>query len=247
MTIEILCKIIICFLIYSIIGWIYETILCSINEKHFVNRGFLNGPYCPIYGFGAIFDILILGRINNILLLFILGVLITCSLEYLTSYIMEKIFHARWWDYSDRKFNINGRVCLIGAIVFGFFSVVLLKIIHPTVVYFIYLLPKVIILLSASLFSAIFIFDIIVTISGFSNFNKKLVSFSETIEEKKIEISNKIHTTNAHNKINYIYESYVNKLNTQQSRMIKAFPKLHSTTCDNLLTEIKKVIHKKKH
>lgn len=246
MTIEILYKIIIWFMVYSIIGWMYETLICSVSAKKFLNRGFLNGPYCPIYGFGAIFDILILGKIKNIFLLFIRGVIITCSLEYLTSYIMEKLFHARWWDYSDRKFNINGRVCLLGAIVFGIFSVILIKIIHPTIMYFTDMLPKGKLYFATALFTGIFIFDIIVTISGFSNFNKKLVSFSKTIEEKKTELTNKIHTTSAHNIMNSIYENYVNKMNNQQSRMIKAFPKLHSTTCDNLLMEIKKVIHKKK-
>lgn len=105
-----LCRVIFYFMIYSVVGWIYETTLCSITDRHFVNRGFLNGPYCPIYGSGALLDVLILGRIENPFLLFILGVLVTCSLEYLTSYVMEKLFKARWWDYSDKKFNIGGRV-----------------------------------------------------------------------------------------------------------------------------------------
>lgn len=103
-----LCRVIFYFMIYSVVGWIYETTLCSITDRHFVNRGFLNGPYCPIYGSGALLDVLILGRIENPFLLFILGVLVTCSLEYLTSYVMEKLFKARWWDYSDKKFNIGG-------------------------------------------------------------------------------------------------------------------------------------------
>lgn len=81
-------------MIYSIIGWIYESTLCSITNKKLINRGFLNGPYCPIYGSGAILVILILGRIKNPVLLFFLGALVTCSLEYLTSYVMEKLFHA---------------------------------------------------------------------------------------------------------------------------------------------------------
>ena len=92
-------------IIYSVIGWIYESTLCSITERRFVNRGFLNGPYCPIYGFGAILDILILGWIKNPILLFVLSAILTCTLEYITSYLMEKLFHARWWDYSKRKFK----------------------------------------------------------------------------------------------------------------------------------------------
>ena len=88
-------------MIYSIIGWVYESTICSIGHRKLINRGFLNGPYCPIYGTGAV-----------LVLLFFAGALVTCSLEYLTSWLMEKLFHARWWDYSKRKFNIGGRVCL---------------------------------------------------------------------------------------------------------------------------------------
>ena len=112
-------------MIYSIIGWVYESTICSIGHRKLINRGFLNGPYCPIYGTGAVLVLLVLGRIQNPVLLFFAGAVVTCSLEYLTSWLMEKLFHARWWDYSKRKFNIDGRVCLIGAVVFGAFSVVL--------------------------------------------------------------------------------------------------------------------------
>ena len=113
-------------MIYSVIGWIYESTICSIGQRKLINRGFLNGPYCPIYGTGAVLVLLVLGRIQNPVLLFFAGAVLTCSLEYLTSWLMEKLFHARWWDYSKRKFNIGGRVCLIGAVVFGAFSVVLI-------------------------------------------------------------------------------------------------------------------------
>ena len=105
-------------MIYSVIGWVYESTICSIGQRKLINRGFLNGPYCPIYGTGAVLVLLVLGRIQNPVLLFFAGAVLTCSLEYLTSWLMEKLFHARWWDYSKRKFNIGGRVCLIGAIVF---------------------------------------------------------------------------------------------------------------------------------
>lgn len=88
---------------YSIVGWVYESLICSVGARHFVNRGFLNGPYCPIYGFGAVFDLILLGKIENPFLLFLLGAIVTCTLEYLTSYGMEKIFHARWWDYSKGR------------------------------------------------------------------------------------------------------------------------------------------------
>ena len=101
------------FIIYSFLGWLIEIIVCSISEKHFTPRGFLIGPYCPIYGFASIIMITLLNKyFNDPLIVFILSAIIASVLEYFTSYIMEKIFNARWWDYSDRKLNINGRICL---------------------------------------------------------------------------------------------------------------------------------------
>ena len=121
------------FFIYSFVGWLYETVLCSVEERKLINRGFLRGPYCPVYGFGAIIDILVLNKIDNIFVLFFMGVILTCSLEYFTSWLLEKLFDARWWDYSYMKFNIKGRICLLGAIVFGLFSVLLIKLLNPFV------------------------------------------------------------------------------------------------------------------
>lgn len=121
-------------MVYSFFGWVYETILCSVSQRKLVNRGFLMGPICPIYGCGAILIILVLGHgTENVFGLFLSGAMLTCTLEYATSYLMEKLFHARWWDYSKRRFNLNGRVCLEGALVFGTFSVLLLRWIHPAV------------------------------------------------------------------------------------------------------------------
>ena len=121
------------FISYAFLGWCMEIGCKYVQFGKFINRGFLNGPYCPIYGSGAVLVILVLGKLTNPFLLFFAGALLTCSLEYLTSFVMEKLFHARWWDYSKRKFNINGRVCLIGAVVFGAFSTVLVLWIHPLV------------------------------------------------------------------------------------------------------------------
>lgn len=130
------------FILYSAIGWIYESILCSIKERKAVNRGFFHGPYCPIYGWGAILNIIFLGKIKNLILLFFLSVLLTCTLEYVTSYVMEKMFNARWWDYSYQKFNIKGRVCLISGVVFGICSVMLIKIAHPFVAEYTQYIPQ---------------------------------------------------------------------------------------------------------
>ena len=120
------------FIIYAMIGWCIEIINGLIQTKKFVNRGFLIGPYCPIYGVGGILITLLLSKYyNDPIVLFFMGIAVCGILEYLTSYIMEKIFKARWWDYSQKKFNINGRVCLGTIIPFGLLGLLIIYILNP--------------------------------------------------------------------------------------------------------------------
>ncbi len=120
------------FIFYSIIGWIIEVINSFINEHKFVNRGFLIGPYCPIYGVGcALITIFLWNSSNDFVGLLLKSVFICSVLEYLTSYLMEKIFKYRWWDYSHRKLNINGRICLETTIPFGLGACLIIKVINP--------------------------------------------------------------------------------------------------------------------
>lgn len=130
-------KYFLCFIFYSFIGWAYESIYYTLRRKKPVNTGFLNICLCPIYGIGALLDIGLLSEIESAWQLFIAGILICCTLEYITSWLMEEIFHTRWWDYSEWRFNINGRVCLLGAFAFGTLSVLLIKFIHPMVMIYI--------------------------------------------------------------------------------------------------------------
>jgi len=120
------------FLIYSIMGWCMEVTLGIIENKKFVNRGFLIGPYCPIYGCGAILITLLLQEFREYpVAIFSMAIVICGVLEYFTSYVMEKVFHARWWDYSKKKYNINGRVCLETIIPFGLLSCMIMYITNP--------------------------------------------------------------------------------------------------------------------
>lgn len=115
------------FITYSFIGWIIEIIDRFKVNKRIVNRGFLIGPYVPIYGCCAILMILLLRSVRNPITMFAYCILIASTGEYLTSYIMEKVFHARWWDYSDYKYNLNGRICLINCLGFGILGFILIK------------------------------------------------------------------------------------------------------------------------
>lgn len=120
------------FFAYSFLGWLMEVIWTLIIDKKIVNRGFLIGPYCPIYGFGCLLLSSLLSRYkSNVILLFIMSIVICSILEYFTSFLMEKLFNARWWDYSKYKFNLNGRICAETMIPFGVLGVLVIYYLNP--------------------------------------------------------------------------------------------------------------------
>ena len=122
-------------MVYSFLGWCGEMVYCSLGQRRLCEkRGFLNGLLCPIYGHGALVVLLVLdGGCANPLLTFLLGAILTSLVEYITSYAMEKLFHMRWWDYSQYRFHINGRVCLLNSTLFGLASVFLCHAASPPV------------------------------------------------------------------------------------------------------------------
>lgn len=247
MVLESIEKYIIWLFFYSVVGWVYESTLCSVRAHKFINRGFLNGPYCPIYGCGAVLDLLILGKVQNPVLLFFLGAVVTCSLEYFTSYIMEKLFHARWWDYSKRKFNINGRVCLLGAVVFGAFSVILIKLVHPLVSGVTDSLPRAALHWLAAVMFAIIAADECITIGGIAGFDKKLRELAAAIESAKADAEAKLRDkgglgSEVYNAVHNATASFVQKLNAQQRRILAAFPKLRAVKYNDILNDVRKLI-----
>lgn len=162
------------FIIYSFIGWLLEVITEYIHKKRFVNRGFLIGPYCPIYGFAALSMIILLRRyLKDPVALFIMAIVICSIMEYFTSYVMEKLFHAKWWDYSNNKFNINGRICLETMIPFGIGGLLLMYFINPFIVNCLNMLPLLILKIVAIVIFIIFLLDNIVSfkvIAGLKNY-----------------------------------------------------------------------------
>ena len=120
------------YFLYSCLGWVCECLYCGIPAGHFINRGFLAGPYCPIYGCGAVLVVYVLEPFqDHIVVLFLAGMILTSILEYVTSYLMEKLFHSKWWDYSNRRFNLHGRICLRNSLLFGVMGIVVVRIVHP--------------------------------------------------------------------------------------------------------------------
>lgn len=173
------------FIVYSITGWIIEVIATYPDTKCFVNRGFLIGPYCPIYGNCAIAMIFLLHNVTNPILLFVLSILICSVGEYITSYTMEKIFHARWWDYSKNKFNLNGRICLVNSLAFGVLGFLLIKFVNPFVVELITKLSPIMINVLFYTMLTLFIIDNVISfkvIFKIKNMSIKYVHLDNTKE-----------------------------------------------------------------
>ncbi|MCR5146423.1 MAG: putative ABC transporter permease [Clostridia bacterium] len=176
------------FIFYAVAGWLMEVTLGLIENHKFVNRGFLIGPYCPIYGVGVVSVSLLLSKVsNNIVLLFILSTLICGTLEYATSYFMEKIFKARWWDYTRKKFNINGRVCLETLIPFGIISVLVICFANPWLLDKLHQIPENILNILVIVLMTIYLIDSLVSfniILRFKNLTKKEKDNTEEIAKK---------------------------------------------------------------
>ncbi len=176
------------FMTYSFLGWCCETVYCSVIQKHFVNRGFLYGPLCPIYGCGALLVLFLLRDVSNSLIpLFLSGVVVTTVLEYLTSVLMEKLFHMKWWDYSHLPFNINGRVCLLNSCEFGALSVFVVRILHPAIVDLIGKLNTTMAWFVAIGLLVIVLTDTFVTVRGLLILKGKLDDIYDRIEDIRLK------------------------------------------------------------
>lgn len=163
-------KIFYIFILYSILGWFMEVVIVSSKKRKITARGFLIGPWCPIYGFGALFITLLLRKYyNDPVALFVMSFLMGTILEYITSYLMEKLFHARWWDYSNHKFQINGRVSLTTSLGFGALGVILVYILNPFFLRIIKNIPPIVFTIIMIIVLLIFITDVITSYKIISN------------------------------------------------------------------------------
>ena len=184
---------------FSVLGWIWESIYCTIKERKWQNRGFLYGPLCPIYGFGSIvallvYDLISFGIIHQLSwwMILIIGFFFSMVLEYPTSYILEKLFHARWWDYSDLPLNINGRTCVITSLGFGIGAIIIMNYLIPSYEQALVIIPASIIAISCVIFVAIHSSDITLTISHLTNFQKNIDEMEEIFQSKMTETVDKI-------------------------------------------------------
>lgn len=217
------------FTLYSFLGWVLETIYASIPRKQFINRGFLFGPFCPIYGFGAILIIQSSIMLNNIFKTIYLSlaakiftaILLTTVLEYLTGFILEKIFKCKWWDYSNNFLNLHGRVCLQYSLIWGILSYVLIAIVHPFNTKYIGMLP-----ISTKYLIGLFI----------------LVYFIFDVKKSIIEILDLKQVISMYH-INPIEKTY--RAIIKYRRIFLAFPKLYFLNIGKLNQEIRSLLHEK--
>lgn len=186
------------FTIYSFLGWVYESTYCTIKAGKWENRGFLYGPVCPIYGVGALLLTMIddYGMFHNVSYewwqIFVIGFLGSIVLEYSTSYILEKLFHAYWWDYSDLPFNIHGRICLYCSLAFGFAALIVIYGIVPFTRDITSHIGPLAYEVLGLICMAFFAIDTTLTVTALSNFDKNVIAAEEVVNSHMESFVNNI-------------------------------------------------------
>ena len=168
------------FFLYAFLGWCSEVCFAAVKNGRFVNRGFLNGPWCPIYGCGVCTVVFCLTPLQgNLLLLFAGSVLLTSALELVTGFVLEKLFHQKWWDYSDMPFNIGGYICLMFSLVWGLACLLIMDVFHPLVDKLVSLIPHTVGVVLLCALSLVMLIDLAATVSTILKLNKKLRRLDE--------------------------------------------------------------------
>ena len=257
MNIENILQFILYIIIYSFLGWILESILKTIYQKKFVNSGFLNGPICPIYGFGAIIMELCLSFLKDKpLVLFITAFFLLSLWEYIVGYLIEKIFKTKYWDYSALKFNIQGRVCLKNSIYWGLLGLIFVKWVHPFIESIVRLIPINTLFYIDIIIGVVILIDTIITIIQITNIDvaiQKLNDLSENIKSKveelkslkdkaktKTEEFEKSNIENVEKLIKDLKTTQVKlkiRIYKQANRLKKAFPTMKSETITQFLSQ----------
>lgn len=237
------------FIIYSFFGWVLESIFKSILQRKFVNSGFLYGPLCPIYGFGAIIILLFLNTFkDNIVLLFIAGFVVLSVWEYIVGAVLEKKFNTKYWDYSENFLNIKGRVCLMNSTFWGVLGVLFTIYIHPFIERYIQIFNREALIYINCILGIAIIIDCIITIVKLDSLNstiEKIKDLGETIKDKLKELKDT--KEDAIEKIKDI-EKIIDDLKLRQEilklkiykrarRLKKAFPTMKSESITAILNQ----------
>ncbi|VWQ34648.1 hypothetical protein BIFLH23_00821 [Bifidobacterium longum subsp. infantis] len=240
------------FLFYSFVGWMYESILVSCQQHRLVNRGFLNGPLCPIYGTGAILGVAILGNVHNPITIFLISMVGATILEYTTSWVMEQLFHARWWDYSNFRFNLQGRVCLLGALIFGLGGVGVVLGSQPYVERVTDMIPLPMLHTLVTVLALITIIDLAVTVTGMLEFEQVLDSVAQVVQDVAARAGGTWQrgSSAVSDRMRELSQDAVERLrwavngviNAQQKRMLKSFPKFQVPDRQDIIDSLRELM-----
>ena len=255
------------FILFSFIGWISEVIYVGVTSAHkFVNRGFLYGPLCPVYGFGGVMILMLPPSLYKTWIPLFFASMILCTIvEYFVSWLMEKLFHTRWWDYSHYKIQLNGRICLLNSILFGFLGVAVIHFVYPLMIDLLNSLGQTLINISGMIILAVLSVDIFFTVRklvDFANVMKKLKELGETLNShygqeewfKKGSFMEMINSVieRAENRTEEFSQKILEKIDKVQNLrlpsvelFIKKFPSIKSTKYKDELNMIKEKIHQK--
>lgn len=234
-----------CFLftIYSFLGWLCESIFCSFLFKKWTNRGFLNGPFCPVYGVGGLLITSLLHPFTvfppyvEIPLVFVAGTVLTTTLEFITGWLLETMFHTTWWDYSHNRFNYKGRICLLNSILFGLLCLVTMLLLHPLLLHVLHMIP---IFLRPWILLAIFLYfltDTLLTLHSILTLNGKLQQLQQLLDEcqatgtplKAAHAALSGYLTDSPAIQNFRERfSRLEKISPSQRRLLRAFPTMRS-------------------
>lgn len=233
------------FVIYSLLGWLLESTYRTILEKKIINTGFLKGPFCPIYGFGAIIIIIFFSSFqDNVLALFLVSVIILSLWEYLVGVALEKMFKTKYWDYSNHKFNYKGRICLTNSIEWGILGVIFIKFIHPAIENLLNQVDSIYINIAVIFISLILIIDAIISIIKTKNIEaslQKIEEINEQIKEKIAELKEKTQYNDSKEKLIKELEikrkRLMKNLYKRVNRLKRAFPAIDTKAFTDILSK----------
>ena len=235
------------FAIFSILGWVVEVIFSALKRGRFVNRGFNSGPVCPIYGFCVALLRLILHPIAHTwLLLYLASVLLATAVELVTGFVMDKLFDAKWWDYSENKYNLGGYVCLRFSLIWGAFCTLIAKVFFPLVDGLYAITPASLLYTVLAVFFVILLLDFITSITVARGFDKHLKLLSELSDILKISsdrIGHGVYTGTR--KVESLYRRVLEKTPLLYRRIVDAFPTMRSKYNEQL-TLLRERMHRKK-
>ena len=250
------------FFVYGFLGWCTEVAYAAAKQGKFVNRGFLNGPICPVYGIGVGVVVQFLTPIeNNLVLLYISSTILVTVIEGLTGFLLEKIFHNKWWDYSEQPLNIGGYVCVLFSLIWGVFCVLIVKVIHPLIDKVLTMIPFVLGIVVMVCLAAGLLADLYVTASGILKMNRRLEAMEKIAAELK-ELSDKVGENIYENvmegmefreekkarmeELKAKYEEMAENRTKVGERLVKAFPKMQVRQHKEIFEELRERIKRSK-